>query len=193
MIPGKRVQLRPVEESDYPLIQVWMNHPEVWRYMDYERPYSLADVKDDIEEARRSGQPFTILVDDRPIGRIGLNQFRARDRICGFYMYVGEPAYWGHGHGRDAAMTLIHYAFDRWDLHQIELWTLADNVRAVPLYRSCGFVEEARLRERSFKEGTWIDHVVMSVNRGEFELAWQAWTEGAPQAAGLRPGFVTQD
>ncbi len=177
MIQGQRVVLRPVEERDYPLIRQWMNHPEVWRYMDYERPYSLADVKDDIEEAHKQGHAFTILVDDRPIGRIGVNSFRRRDRICGFYMYIGEPQFWGQGYASDAVMTLLAFAFDRYDLNLVELWTLADNDRAVASYRRCGFVEEARLRERSWKEGRWVDHVVMSVNREEFERAHQSWLE----------------
>ncbi len=188
MIRGPRVSLRPVEESDYHLIQRWMNHPEVWRYMDYERPVSLADVREDVERSRKEGQPFTILVGDRPIGRIGLNQFRRRDRICAFYMFIGEPAFWGRGYAREAVMTLLAFAFDRMDLNLVELWTLGDNSRAIPMYRRCGFVEEARLRERSFKEGEWVDHVAMSVNREEFAAARAAWDE--EQAA---RGFVTLD
>ncbi len=182
MIRGHQVLIRPVEEDDIPLVHRWMNHPEVWRYMDYEKPYSLADVKDDVEQARRDGHPFTILVGDRPIGRIGLNGFRRRDRICGLYLFVGEPAYWGKGYARDAAMALLAYAFDRWDLHQIELWTLGDNDRAIRAYESCGFVIEGRLRERSFKAGRWVDHVMMSVNREEFARAKESWDAraGAP-------------
>jgi diamine N-acetyltransferase len=181
VIRGKKVTLRPVEESDLPVIQQWMNQPEVWRYMDYERPYSLEDVRRDIETARKEGQPFTIMADDRPIGRIGLNRFRDRDRICALYMFIGESSCWGHGYARDACMALLAFAFDRMDLHQVELWTLADNVRAIPMYRKCGFTQEGTLRERSFKEGAWVDHVVMSVNREEFSIARQAWD-----------GFVTQ-
>jgi len=168
VIQGRKVQLRPVEESDYPLIRDWMNHPEVRRYMDYEKPYSLADVKDDIEESRRSGEPFTILVDGRPIGRIGLNQFNRRDRRCAFYMFIGEPAFWGRGLAGDAVTTLLGYAFERFDLHMVELWTLADNNRAIAAYERCGFVQEGILRERSWKDGRWVEHVVMSVTREEF-------------------------
>jgi RimJ/RimL family protein N-acetyltransferase len=186
MIQGKKVSLRPTEESDYPLVHAWMNHPEVWRYMDYEAPFSLADVREDIERSRQEGAPFTILVGQRPIGRIGLNQFRRRDRICALYMFIGEPAFWGAGYAHDAVMALLSYAFDRYDLHQVELWTLADNNRAVGMYQRCGFVIEGRLRERSWKQGEWVDHVVMSVNREEFHAVRQAWQEDGA-------GFVTQD
>ncbi len=181
MIQGRRVALRPIEESDYPLIHRWMNHPEIWRYMDYEMPVSLVDVAEDVDRSRREGQPYTIVVDGRPIGRIGLNQFRTRDRVCALYMYIGEPSFWGQGYARDAVMTMLAYAFDRWDLHQVELWTLADNNRAIDVYARCGFVQEARLRERSWKGGRWTDHVVMSVNRDEFAAARDRW-QGASMA-----------
>lgn len=185
MIRGRKVVLRAVEEADYPLIHRWLNHPEVWRYMDYEAAYSLADVREDIERSRKEGHPFTILVDDRPIGRIGLNQFRRRDRICSLYMFIGEQAFWGQGYAQDAAMSLLAHAFDRWDLHQVELWTLADNNRALKMYRRCGFVEEGRLRDRSFKDGQWVDRVVMSVNRNEFARALERWGgQGEGRSAG---------
>jgi RimJ/RimL family protein N-acetyltransferase len=183
VIPGRYLFLRPVEESDYPLIHRWMNHPEIWRYMDYEYPVSLADVKDDVERSRAEGQPFTIVAGDQPIGRIGLNRFRHRDRICSLYMYVGDPGSWGQGYARDAVMTLMAYAFDRWDLHQVELWTLADNDRAISMYERCGFVREAVLRQRSWKQGAWVDHVVMSVTREEFLAALDRWNRETSRSA----------
>jgi RimJ/RimL family protein N-acetyltransferase len=168
MIQGRRVVLRPVEDADLPLIHRWMNDPMVWRGMDYERPFSLADVREDIERSRTDGHPFAIVVDGRPIGRIGLNAFRQRDRIASLYLYIGEPDGWGKGFGRDAALALLGFAFDRWDLARVELWALGDNDHALALYRACGFVEDARLPERSFKDGTWVDRVVMSVTRDAF-------------------------
>lgn len=180
MIEGKRVKLRPVVEADYPLIHRWMNHPEVWHYMDYERPTSLTDVAEDAERSRQEGFPFTITVGERAIGRIGLNQFRRRDRICSLYMFIGEPAFWGQGYARDSVMALLAYAFDRWDLHQIELWALGDNNRGIATYARCGFVEEARLRDRSWKDGEWVERVVMSVRREDFGPLYEAWRGEAP-------------
>ena len=52
------------------------------------------------------------------------------------------------------------------------------------MYAKCGFVEEARLRQRSFKQGRWVDHVVMSVNRDEFVRARADWGSS---------GIVTRD
>ena len=171
MIRGDRVVLRPVEEEDLPLIQRWQNHPDVWWYMDYERPFSLEDVREDADRARAEGEPFVITVEGRPIGRIGLNRFHRRDRRCSLYLFVGEPEFWGQGYAMDAVMALLGYAFERLDLHMVELWTLASNDRVIRTYERCGFVREATLRERSFKDGAYVDHVVMSVTRDELTAA----------------------
>jgi RimJ/RimL family protein N-acetyltransferase len=173
MLRGRRIVLRPVEDSDVPHIHRWMNHPVVWRNMDYERPVSLEDVREDVERSRTDGVPFTIEADGRPIGRIGLNRFRRRDRIAAMYLYIGEPEFWGHGYAQEALDTMLAYAFDRFDLWQVELWTLADNEKAIRVYTKCGFVQEGTLRDRSWKEGRWVGHLVMSVRRDEFSAARQ--------------------
>ena len=129
-----------------------MNSPDVWRNMDYERPFSMEDVREDVARSRAEGVPFTIEADGRPIGRIGLNQFRRRDRIAAMYLYIGDPDAAGHGYAIEAIDVLLGFAFERFDLWQVELWTLADNQKAIHVYTKCGFVEEAH-PARPFVEG----------------------------------------
>lgn len=168
MFRGKRVSLRRCEPADYPLIQRWQNDPVIFRWMDYVRPFSLEDIKESEERAVQEGHPFVIEVEGRVVGRIGLNNIRDRDHMASLYLYVGDRDTWGKGYGRDALMTLLSYGFDNLNLRQIELWSLGDNDRAIRLYKASGFVEDARLRDRSWVEGHYIDHVVMSINAEEF-------------------------
>ena len=109
-----------------------------------------------------------IEVDGAPIGRIGLNGFRRRDRICSLYVLIGERSAWEQGYGTDAVAALVDEAFDRYDLHRVELWSTADNERAIHVYEKVGFALDGRLPERSWKGGAWVDRVVMSVTRGGF-------------------------
>ena len=175
MIAGGRVRLRAPEELDLPLILAWQNDPEVWWLMDYERPFTIADVAASERRAKEEGHPYLIEVQGRPIGRIGLNQFRKRDRICSLYVFIGEPDVWGMGYGTDAMMVLLADGFERFDLARVELWSLADNERAIRAHRHCGFEIDARLPERSFKDGRFYDRVVMSVPRQRFSEAYAAW------------------
>ena len=99
MIQGRRVTLRPVEERDYPLIHAWQNDPEVWWLMDYEAPFSLADIAESEKRAAEEGFPFIIEAEGHPIGRIGINNLRRRDRICSLYIFIGDRTAWGKGFG----------------------------------------------------------------------------------------------
>jgi RimJ/RimL family protein N-acetyltransferase len=183
VIRGRRVELRPVEDDDAPLIHRWQNDPEVWWSMDVDRPFSLADVRDDVARSRREGYPSIVTVDGRPVGRIGLNRLQARNRACSLSPFMGEPDLWDSGHARDALMTMLTYAFDRLDLHLVHVRTLAANDRLIEVSERCGFVREAQLRDRSWKDGRWFDHVEMSVTREEFGGARESWEKEAKQRA----------
>lgn len=165
---GLPVTIRRVEPADYPLIQRWQNDPEVFALMDYERPFSAGDVATSEENAAREGIPFVIEVGGTPVGRIGLNNFRSRDRSASLYVFIGERAAWGAGNGRTAIGLVLRYGFDTLNLRLVQLWTLAHNERAIHLYKALGFTEEARLRDRSWIEGRYVDHVVMSITADEF-------------------------
>lgn len=171
MIAGRRVSLRPVEDGDFEAIRDWQNDPDVWWWQDYESSFSLADIAESEERARKEGHPFIIEVEGRPIGRIGLNNFRRRDRICSLYVFIGESDFRGKGYGVDAMTTLLAYAFDRLDLHQVEVWCLASDERDIRVFEKVGFEREATLRDRSWKDGQWHDRVVMSVQSEAFVAA----------------------
>lgn len=174
MIKGRNVTLRRVEAADYPDIHRWQNDPEIFRWMDYEHPFSLEDIKASEERAAQEGIPLIIEVEGRAVGRIGLNNFRRRDGLASFYIFVGERTVWGHRIGLDAVFTILRYAFGELGLRRVELWSLAGNERALKLYKTAGFVEEARLPERSLKDGVYMDHIVMTIDKVAFERAHDA-------------------
>jgi RimJ/RimL family protein N-acetyltransferase len=169
VITGRNVVLRRVEPADYADIQRWQNDPEVFRWMDYHKPFSLDDVRRSEEKATKEGIPFVIEVDGHAIGRIGLNNFRRRDNMASLYIFIGERGIWGRGHGFDAMMTLLRYGFDVLGLRLIELWQLEGNERAFQMYKHCGFTEDALIPNRSFHDGRYLGHVVLSIDRETFE------------------------
>lgn len=174
MISGKKVFLRRVEPSDHAAIMRWQNDPEVFRRMDYERPFSLADIVESETQAAAEGVPLIIELDGEPVGRIGLNRFHARDRRCAMYIYIGESSARGRGVALDAVLAVLGYAFDTLNVRMVELWALSDNLPALHVYKKAGFVEDARLPERSFAEGRYLDHVVMHVDREGYDAAVSA-------------------
>lgn len=179
-IRGRHVLLRPTREDDLPHILRWQNEPELQWWMDYDGPFTLEDIRASEARAIEEGHPFVIEADGRPIGRIGLNAFRERDRVCSLYVFVGEADAGGRHLGRDAIVALLAWGFDVLDLHLVELWALAGNGRALHTYARCGFVRDGVHRERSRKsDGRWHDRVHMSVLRDEAETARVRFLSGS--------------
>jgi len=54
------------------------------------------------------------------------------------------------------------------NLDRVFLRVYADNPRAIRAYRKAGFVEEGRMREAVFKHGKYVDVILMSVLRADW-------------------------
>lgn len=69
--------------------------------------------------------------------------------------------YWRQGIGRKIMERLVEWGRER-ALHKLTLRVFADNDGAIRLYRSLGFVEEARLRDDALRvDGSFRDTIVM--------------------------------
>jgi RimJ/RimL family protein N-acetyltransferase len=157
--------------DDHPDILRWQNDPEIFYWMDYEHAFTLADIHESEQRATEEGHPFIIEFEGRGIGRIGLNNFRQRDGLAAMYIFIGERDVWGHHIGLDSVLTILRFGFELLDLRLVELWMLEGNERARKLYKQAGFIEEARLADRSLKNDTYVDHVWFVVDRDGYENA----------------------
>ncbi len=89
----------------------------------------------------------------------------------------------GHGHGRTCVRLLADMAFRDLGAHRFWLDVKSENVRALALYRSEGFVEEGRLRE-SVRSGDGFDSlIVMSMLASEHEALAESRTAPATGVA----------
>ncbi len=70
--------------------------------------------------------------------------------------------YWGQGLGRKLTELAIEWG-RRIGLHKLYLRVFDNNIRAIRLYESTGFVEEARLKDDLLRgDGTYGDTIVMA-------------------------------
>lgn len=68
----------------------------------------------------------------------------------------------GRGYGGSILRLLIAYLVNEIGLRKISLEVLANNERAIVLYQKIGFVEEGRLREQYYHDGSYHDVLIMS-------------------------------
>jgi len=110
---------------------------------------------------------FAVEADGAYIGRCGLYNIDRTARHA--ELWLGDTEYWGRDYGREAVGLLLDYAFRLRNLRRVWLEVHSANERAIRAYRSCGFVEEGRMREHVWLGGRYVDNVVMGVLRGEGE------------------------
>lgn len=173
VLRGERVILRPVEKDDLKKLHELGNNVELEMLASASwEPLPLASYEKDFDkhlESQEKGS-FVIEVDGNVIGEIGLHDWRNRRAgTSSFGVSILDPDYLGKGYGREAIELLLDWSFRIMNYRRIHLETLASNERAVRCYRSCGFVEEGRLRQHEYYNGAYDDVLVMGILREEWE------------------------
>jgi RimJ/RimL family protein N-acetyltransferase len=84
---------------------------------------------------------------------------------------LGEKETWGKGYGTEAMRLLLKIVFDQWGWHRAELWTLAENDRAIRSFEKCGFRREGLMKESAYYHGGYHDIIHMGLLQSEWAAA----------------------
>lgn len=168
---GEKIFLRPLEESDAPLLVRWFNDPEVIRTLRSWRPVTLTTEIEHLQKMARSQDDLVLgisLHDDRLIGVTGLHGFDPKNRAAMFGIVIGETNEWGKGFGTEATALIAGHGFETMNLHRIWLEVYADNLRGIRAYEKAGFIREGLARQTVWRDGRWHDCVLMGLLQEEW-------------------------
>ena len=90
------------------------------------------------------------------------------DRWGEIGILIGDKEFWNRGYGTDATRALVRWGFDGLNLNRIWLRVYEDNARAIRCYEKVGFRIEGRLRQDRFRDGRYLDTIIMAILRDEF-------------------------
>jgi RimJ/RimL family protein N-acetyltransferase len=175
LLRGEKVTLRAVTRGDLPCLLDFANDLEVELAGggDPPMPRTLQRLEKDFErevsDPPRDKTNFAIEAGGECIGTCGLFNIDWTARHAELGIGIGDKEYWGKGYGREAVGLLLDYAFRLRNLRRVWLEVHSANERAIRAYRSCGFVEEGRMREHVWLGGRYVDNVIMGVLREERE------------------------
>lgn len=190
MLKGRLINLRALEVTDAERVFRWVNDRDVNRFTSARYPFSMADeeawLRDMAMNSYEDGVRLAIETKaGEHIGTLELRETRSEDRKAELALTIGEKAYWSQGHGTDAVLTALRFAFYEMNLNRVWLTTMEYNARAIACYKKCGFSNEGRLRQETFKGGRYWDFTIMGVLRKEFEaLHYVSGLEGGSDASG---------
>ena len=177
---GSRVRLCAPRAEDAETLSRWSEDAQYRRLADTDAPRPLApDHFRDRDEAHGEDPnnfEFRIraLDDDRLLGFVAVVGIEWPNRHGWVAIGLGDPAERARGFGTEAMGLVLRYAFHELGLHRVSLDVIADNQPAIALYRSLGFIEEGRLRERVLRDGQRTDLLYMGLLARDWELSRQA-------------------
>lgn len=173
-IEGKRIVLREFRLTDKESIMAWVNDPEVVGTLSdrFLLPRTEPQIETWIKtltEKETDREAHFVIADSKTLAYIGQIDFHVIDwknRSARIGLVVGTPGNRGKGYGSEALNTLVDYGFRFMNLHRMDLLVREDNLSARRCYEKCGFVEEGRMREAIFRDGRYLDMIVMSILEG---------------------------
>jgi RimJ/RimL family protein N-acetyltransferase len=171
---GKNVSLRDLSLQDVSLIRTWFNDPEINHFLIEGFPKTKVEIERFVEVQNGGFDPLnralaiTLGEDPTCIGTLGCYNIDWHSRNAELGVVIGRKEHLGKGYGTEAVKLLLSFAFNELGLHRIFLRAFGFNKRAIHCFRKCGFVEEGRLRETYFREGTYHNILVMSILEEEY-------------------------
>ncbi|MFE7443296.1 GNAT family N-acetyltransferase [Streptomyces chartreusis] len=167
VLTGDRTVLRPFTEADAAVMAEIIEDPEVVRFTgEASEEFSLERLRSWYGSRSAQNDRLDLAVTDRAtgelVGEVVLYEWDATARSCTFRTLVG-PRGRGRGIGTEATRLIVGHGFEQLGLHRIQLEAYGHNPRVLRVYEKAGFVAEGVRREADFRDGQWLDWVMMAV------------------------------
>ncbi len=168
-------RLREIERRDLNKINNWRNDEKLISYLG--APFRFINYEVDVNwfnnyMANRMENVRCAIVNDscdEILGIVSLTSINFQNQSAEFQIMVGDSENQNKGAGTYAVNRMLWHAFNNLNLQRVELCVLADNKRAIHLYEKCGFVYEGRKRKANYKDGKFVDLLIYSILRCEYD------------------------
>jgi RimJ/RimL family protein N-acetyltransferase len=172
VLSGARVTLRAIVPDDLEALFALESDLTTWELRQPTPPIPLDRAA--WEEGMRArlaeddgAVRFAIDADGSFVGRCALMSVDRLARHADVSIALTADAR-GRGFGTDALRVLARFAFERHNLHRLQVEVLATNGAAIACYRKVGFVEEGRRRQNAWVDGRYEDDLIMGLLRDDW-------------------------
>ncbi len=118
--------------------------------------------------------PFGIFVGERFIGEINLNNIIRGALQSGTIGYWIDEAHAGHSYMPEALAVILGFAFDRLDLHRVEICIVPRNLSSRRVVEKLDLRLEGTAERYLQIAGVWEDHV-------RYAMTIEEWRDRSPQ------------
>ncbi|MBS4535688.1 GNAT family N-acetyltransferase [Clostridium sp. D2Q-14] len=170
MLKGTKVVLREIKEEDIPLLHKYNNNWSIMKKMYFDVPFPKL-IYEDFDRYKKisSNTPdkysFVIetIHESQLIGECRIIDINWLSRIARIGICIGNKSFHGKGYGTDTLNLLCTFIFDNMNMNKISLKVLSSNSNAINCYLKYGFIEEGYLKNEVFRDGEYLDIIIMSI------------------------------
>ena len=139
----------------------------VWRNLRdaFPHPYSVDDARRFLSSAMKlEPQTFFCIADDtdQAVGSIGFRAGTDVERFGAELGYWLSPTFWGRGIMTEAVIAVTSLAHDHHGLKRVYALPFDANVASIRVLQKAGFDLEGRLRCSAFKDGRFVDQLLLA-------------------------------
>lgn len=168
------VSLRPVAESDLPVIYRLTSDPDCTgdhEWFGWQNPWRYRRRWDENGLLEDDGGVLMVAGGEELLGFVSWSKRQtARTSFCWSMGIALLPQARGRGFGSAAQRQLVRYLFLHSQVNRIEAGTEITNFAEQRALEKAGFTREGVVRGSAFQGGRWHDGVIYSVLRSEADL-----------------------
>lgn len=164
--------LRPWQPGDASALVRHANDRRVWEGLRdrFPHPYTRTDAEEWIAFAGKQQPPINlaIVVDDEPVGGIGIDPQDDVHRHTAELGYWLGAAVWGRGLATAAVRGMTSHVFGTSEVRRLYATPFSSNAGSARVLEKLGYRHEGRLRAHVLKDGRILDLDVYGVLREEW-------------------------
>jgi UDP-4-amino-4,6-dideoxy-N-acetyl-beta-L-altrosamine N-acetyltransferase len=170
---GKRIVLRPVEESDSELIVRWRNTPIIHACFYSDDVVTIESHKRwyDKNIANDPWQRLWMIdrIEDKvSVGMTGLMNIDLYNRNVEHGRVITDLQYRLEGYAFESIYVVLRYCFEELNMHKVYACILDTNIASQKFHAKLGFEPEAVFKEQIFKGGIFHDVIRMKYMKNSF-------------------------
>lgn len=178
MIKGRKINLRPINESDSEILQKWYLDRDFRLAYDEYASVDIESIKREINAVRGDVQdPKTLKViymvqrknDNKPIGLACLRNIDRKNGNCELVLGIGEKDMRLAGYGVDILIVLLDIVYYQLGMEKAYLRVFDKHELGLNSALSFGFLKEGKMRKQAFVEGKYVDQWILGLLKEEYE------------------------
>jgi len=172
----ERLILRPVEESDVPILHPLIDDADVAAtmlstphpYPEHEFRAFINSARESLERRERYEMAIVLKETGLPVGAIRLFNIAWEHSRAETGCWLGKK-YWGNGYVTEATLRVVRFGFEELGLEGIHAHCLVENKASARVLEKAGLLLEGKIRHAVKKGDEFHDVLLFGIIREDFD------------------------